>query len=159
MFSRTVAALIALAIVAVAAAPASAAKPARYSGKTTAGDPISFNLAGGKLTGLRSATPMSCVPTQGTPRAGTDLFEPAGAFALGRTTTVQSPGPVESAMHYAEVTKFFRVSARRSRHGKVTGTLHQNYSFETIGFSWGEMILLPWVCQGDARFSVAPRKR
>ena len=138
-------------------APADA-KAVRYVGTTSAGDRISLTAVGGVIADLRTSTPVSCVPTDGTPRAGTDLFEPPGRFPLGRTTTAQTDGPVETAMHYNEVTKHFRVTVRRRKGRAITGALHQNYSFETLTYgSGGDLALLPWVCQGDVRFRVRPR--
>jgi hypothetical protein len=140
-----------------AVAPADA-KPVRHVGKTSAGDPISVTVRGGAVANLSTSTPMSCVPTSGTPRAGTDLFEPAGRFPLGRTTTAQTDGPVETAMHYNEVTKHVRVTVRRAKARAITGILHQNYSFETLTYtSGGDLALLPWVCRGDVKFRVRAR--
>ena len=150
------AALIAAAGLAVGA-PADA-RPVRYAGTTNAGDRITFTVDGGAVSSLRTSTPMSCVPTSGTPRAGTDLFAPAGRFPLGRTTKAQTDGPVDSAMHYSAVTKNFRVTVRRAKGRAIAGALHQNYSFETLTYgSGGDIALLPWVCQGDVTFRVWAR--
>jgi hypothetical protein len=153
---RTAAAL-ATALSMLVAAPAGA-KPTRYVGKTSAGDRITFSVGGGRVSAVRTATPTICVPTQGTPQAGTDLYQPPGRFALGRTTKVQTPGPVDSAMHYGEVTKWFHFTAKRGKRGRVTGTLHQNFAFETVASDpWTGLSLVGWVCQGDARFSARQR--
>ena len=138
--------------------PRADAKPAPYAGTTSAGDPISFTVSGGAVAHLSTSTPMSCVPTSGTPRAGTDRFEPAGSFPLGRTTTARTDGPVESATHHDEVTKHLRVTVRRAKGRAITGVLHQNYSFETLTYTWGGGLApLPWVCQGDVQFRVRTR--
>jgi hypothetical protein len=134
--------------------PAAAAKPVRYSGTTNAGDRIGFVVNGGKVSAIRTFTPTSCVPTGGTPRAGTDFFEPPGAFPIGRTTKVQTPEPVESAMHYDKVSKWFHVTLTRGKRGAISGKLHQNYAFESLtSDSWSGVGLIGWVCQGDARFT------
>ena len=142
----------------LSAAARADAKPVRYAGTTSAGDPISFTVSAGAVAHLNTSTPISCVPTSGTPRAGTDRFEPAGSFPLGRTTTAQTDRPVDSAMHYNQVTKHFRVTVRRTKGQAVTGVLHQNYSFETLTYAWGGgLALLPWICQGDAKFRARSR--
>jgi hypothetical protein len=140
-----------------AAAPANA-KPTKYSGKTSAGDRISFTLSGNTLSKVRTFTPTVCVPTNGTPLAGTDFYAPPGRLRLGTTTKVQTAGPVDTAMHYYEVSKWFHFTAKRGKRGTITGTLHQNFSFETVGYSsWSGPSLLGWVCQGDAQFTARPR--
>lgn len=151
--TAALAALLACAV----AAPATA-KPTKYAGTTNAGDRIAFKVTGKTITAIRSATPTVCVPTEGTPAVGTDLYEPPGRFGLGRTTKIETPTPVETAMHYSEVTKWFHFTAKRGKRGTITGTLHQNFSFETItSDTWNGVSLLPWVCRGDARFTARPR--
>ena len=152
------AALAAASLLLATTAPAPAdAKPVRYAGKTRAGDAISFAVSRAAVAKLRTSTPMSCVPTSGTPRAGTDQFQPAGRFPLGRTTTAQTKRPVATAMHYNKVTKHFRVTVRRAKRRAITGVLHQNYSFETLTYGSGGLALLPWVCRGDVTFRVRAR--
>jgi hypothetical protein len=149
---------VAVAALLACAVPASAvAKPTKYTGATNAGDRISFKVSGTTITAVRSATPTTCVPTEGTPAVGTDLYQPPGRFGLGRTTKVETPTPVETAMHYSEVTKWFHFTAKRGKRGAISGTLHQNFSFETItSDAWTGVSLLPWVCRGDARFRARP---
>lgn len=151
-------ALTAALIAAVTIAAPAAAKPTPYVGKTNAGDRITFVLRAGKVSNVHTFTPTSCVPTGGTPRAGTDFYEPPGSFALGRTTKVQTTKPVDSAMHYAPVSKWFHFTARRGRGQAIAGKLHQNYAFEWLtSDSWNGVGLIGWVCQGDASFSARPR--
>lgn len=146
------------ALLACAVAVPATAKPTRYAGTTNAGDRITFKLSGTAITAVRSATPTTCVPTEGTPAVGTDVYQPTGRFGLGRTTKVETPTPVETAMHHSEVTKWFHFTAKRGKRGTITGTLHQNFSFETISSdAWTGVSLLPWVCRGDARFRARPR--
>ena len=152
-----VAALAAASLLASGTPAPADAKPVRYAGKTRAGDAISFAVSRSAVVNLRTSTPMSCVPTSGTPRAGTDLFHPPGRFPLGRTTTAQTKRPVDTAMHYNKVTKHFRVTVRRAKRRTITGVLHQNYSFETLTYRSGGLALLPWVCRGDVRFRVRAR--
>lgn len=155
---KTQALTAALAAALTIAAPAAAAKPTPYVGKTNAGDRITFVLRGGKVSNVRTFTPTSCVPTGGTPRAGTDFYEPPGRFPLGRTTKVQTTEPVDSAMHYAKVSKWFHFTARRAKGRTIAGKLHQNFSFEWLtSDSWSGVGLIGWVCQGDASFSARPR--
>src|SRR5690349_11486110 len=61
------------------------ARPVTYRGKTHAGDPISFKLAGSRVTGLSAYVPTVCLATDGLPLSGTDPFDPPGSFRIGRT--------------------------------------------------------------------------
>jgi hypothetical protein len=56
------------AVLIAAVAPAAQAKPVVYSGTTSAGDAITFKLAGSAITDLHTATPTTCVPLDGEPR-------------------------------------------------------------------------------------------
>jgi hypothetical protein len=135
------------ALFAAASPAASAAKAERYSGTTEAGYPISFVVKGNKLSKLKTTVPTTCIPSKGVPRAGGETFEPPGSFRFGRegkVTATQTP-----AMHYADVTKNYRVTLSRFRRNRFTARLHVNFSFLTVDFSGSSPALNPWVCQGD----------
>lgn len=154
---RTVAVTAALAV--AVAAPAAAAKPVNYAGKTKTGDKVTFKLAGSKITNLKAMLPTICLPTSGNPRSGTDFFEPPGGFPLGKETKVETPEPVDSAMHYNKVSKWFHVTPSGvGKKGVIKGKLHMNFSFDTLGVdTWGSYHLQPYICTGDGSFTAAPR--
>jgi hypothetical protein len=133
------------------------AKPVASKGKTAGGYEISFKRSGGSLLGLRTMVPTTCAPTLPAPtRAGAELFEPPGRIAVGRevtSTVVQDP-----AMHYAEVTKNYRVTTKKSRNGTITGRPHVNFSYQTIGYTHS-IVLVGYVCQGDDTFKLRPSRR
>jgi hypothetical protein len=141
---------IAAATLVTVAAPAAHAAPVRYAGKTDEGSKVSFVVSHGKLRSLETMVPTSCVSAQGgTPRAGLDLFEPPGGFALGRTIkrTVEKQ---DTAMTYYDVTKNYTVTTRRS--GKtIKGELAVNWSWVDVS------VPKLYTCVGNARFSAKPR--
>ncbi len=150
-----------IALTATAAAlvlPAAAtAKPVAYAGKTKTGDKVTFTLAGSKISNIKAMLPTICLPTEGNPQSGTDFFAPPGSYPLGRETRTETPAPVDSAMHYSKVSKFFHVTpAKPNRKGAITGKLHQNFSFESLGYdTWGPR-LIGNVCTSDGTFTAKP---
>lgn len=142
-------ALAAAAFLAVAV-PAASAAPVRYAGKTDGGSKISFQVSGGKLRSVKTMVPTSCVSAQGgTPRAGLDLFEPPGGFALGRSVK-RTAEKQDTAMAYYDVTKHYTVSTRRS--GKaIKGALAVNWSWVDAS------VPKIYTCVGNASFSAKPR--
>jgi hypothetical protein len=160
--TRTIA-LAAIAAGAVAiglATPAMAsAKPVAYSGMTAGGYEITFKKTGRSLKGLRASVPTTCVPTGSgaVARGGSEIFEPPARVPLGREVTqtaVQEP-----TMYYNEVTKNYRITAKARRNGIVTGRLHVNFSFQTIGSdAWG-LRLVGFICQGDDTFKARPVRK
>src|SRR5690349_17548187 len=148
-------AALATAAVAVAAAPAATARVRgiNYAGKTRDGDPASFTLVGNsKITNLKAYVPTLCGSTQGFPMHGTDPFDPPGAFPLSKTTKVTAKRP-NAIWRTADVTKNFRISFKRGRHGLVTGTLHSDFSFLFIDFGSYPISSHPYVCTGDTKIT------
>jgi hypothetical protein len=138
------------------AAPA-LAKPVAYSGKVSGGHEITFVKSGNSLKKLYALVTTTCVPVQQstyTARAGSEIVAPPGRVPLGRehrVTALQEP-----VMHYNEVTKNYRVTTRKRARGVITGRLHVNFSYQTVGSdSWG-LKLVGFVCQGDATFRARP---
>jgi hypothetical protein len=147
----------ALAVIAVLGAAGTAdAKPVRYEGRTDGGQPMAFTVKGSTVSRMDGTIPTTCVPVGGgTPRAGAELFAPPGSFRIGRTRTVavlQDP-----AMHYADVTKHYRVKLDRRRGGGFRAILHVNFSFNTVGYGSSGPYLEGWVCQGDDTFTASRR--
>jgi hypothetical protein len=146
----TIAALAA-ALIAAGAAPAAMAKPLYYSGKTRDGDPMSFTLAGKKLTHVKASVPTLCGSTDGFPMNGTDPFDPPGSFPLFKTTKVTAKRP-NAIWNTADVTKNFVVSFKRGRHNVITGTLHSDFSFLFLVYSY-PITSRTYVCTGDTKFT------
>ena len=76
------------ACLAAAMAPSALAKskPVHYAGTTRDGDPISFTLAGSKVTQLKAYTPTLCGTSDpgGLPLSGSDPFDPPGSLSRSR---------------------------------------------------------------------------
>lgn len=143
------------ACLAVAVAPSALAKSkaVHYAGTTRDGDPISFTLAGSKLTHLQAYTPTLCGSSDpaGLPLHGSDPFDPPGSFPLAHVT--ERKAKRENAIWNTNlVTKNFVVSFKRGRRGLVTGKLHVDYSFLMIVYSY-PISARPYVCTGDTTFT------
>jgi hypothetical protein len=103
------------------------------------------------------SVPTSCVAAgYGTPRAGAEIYEPPARLPLGRE--VSGSAVQDAVMHYSDVTKNYRFSARKRPNGTITGRLHLNFSYQTIGYTWN-LTLVGYVCQGDATFKAKPIRR
>jgi hypothetical protein len=147
-------ALAAATALALGAPAAATAKSIAYAGKTTGGFEITFKRVGGAVKKVQALLPTSCVPAgEGTPTAGDEIYEPPGRLALGRE--VRKTALQDAAMHYADVTKNYRFTAKKRRNGTITGRLHVNFSFQTVIFG-ADPRLLGWVCQGDGTFTAKP---
>ena len=151
---KTSPASIALAVAAgLALAAPAAAKPVTYAGKTSGGTKITFKYAGGTARGVSTLLPVTCVATSGTPKAGMDLYAPPMAFAVGKGEQRASAGEQPTAMYSSPVTKNYRFTGKRKRSGTITGKLHMNFSYLTIGYDFSA---IPWICQGDGTFTAKP---
>lgn len=149
---------LAAAAIAAGAAPTAMAKGLNYSGTTRDGDPMSFTLVGKKLTHIKAYVPTLCGSTDGQPMHGTDPFDPPGSFPLFRTTKVTATRP-NAIWNTNVVTKNFVVSFKRGRHNVVTGTLHSDFSFLYLVYSY-PITSRPYVCTGDTKFTFRlPAKR
>ena len=152
MRTRSLAALAAACSM-IAAAPA--AEAATYKGRTEGGGRISFSLSGGTIGRVTGAVPTVCLETMGSyqSRSGVELYQPPGAFRLGRTAQVKALQP--AAMNRGiKATKNYTVSARRSG-GKVKGKLKVNLAF----FIPDLFRRLPYtyICSGSTSFSAKAR--
>ena len=139
-----------------AAAEAAHAKGSAYRGKTRAGDPISFTVTRSRVTKLSAFVPTVCLPTHGTPRPGTDAFDPPGAFRIGLTENVTAKR-YNSMGSTSDVTKHFSITTKRDRVGRMTGKLHVDYSFLQVLYTY-PISGLPYICTGDTTFQLAPRR-
>ncbi len=155
---RTITALAVTALAATGASEA-AAKSTTYKGKTKYGNTITFKRAGSKISQIKTLVPTTCVPATsrggGPPSSGSEMFTPPGSFRVGPERRVAALQ--DAAMHYDKVTKNYRVTLKRGARGRLTGRLHVNFSKETLGYSsFSGTYLIPWICQGDDAFTVAP---
>jgi hypothetical protein len=142
---------LAAVLIAAAAAQPAMAKGIHYQGTTRDGDPMSFTLVGHKLTKLKAYVPTLCGSTDGVPMSGSDPFDPPGSFPLFRTTKVTAKRP-NAIWNTSDVTKNFAVSFKRGRHHVVTGTLHSDFSFLYLVYSY-PITSRPYVCTGDSKFT------
>jgi len=134
------------------------AKPVAYSGKTSGGNPISFERSGNTVKRVSAYIPATCVSAWPgyPPRSGDELFAPPGRLALGRE--VSKTALQDAALHHSEVTKNYRFAARKGARGAISGRLHVNYSFQTLGYTTS-YVLIGYVCRGDATFKARPVRR
>jgi hypothetical protein len=155
---RLTTAALAAACILGGAAPAAVAgsHAVSYSGKTRAGDPISFTLKGSKITNVKAYVPTLCLPTNGTPLSGTDAFDPPGTFQLGR------PGKASAKRHNSmgmtsDVTKNFTLSTSRGPGRTISGKLHSDFSFLQVLYTY-PISARPYVCTGDSTFRATPKR-
>jgi hypothetical protein len=155
--SKRIAKIVTAAALGAAVLPATAsAKRVSYTGKTRDGDPISFKVAGSRISKLSAYVPTLCLATEGMPMSGTDPFDPPGTFKLGRTTKVSAKRD-NAIWNTNLVTKNFFVTTKRGRAGQISGKLHVDYSFLEILFTY-PISARPYVCSGDTTFHLAPRR-
>lgn len=146
---------VALAVLALASIGATGANGAAYAGKTRDGSRIRLKVAGNKVSAIRTTVPTSCVETTGSfgTRAGAELFQPPGSFALGRAGRARALQP--AAMNGGtRATKNYTVDVRRAG-AKLNGTLSVNFSFLRPGVDIYHSYV--WICTGSTRFSLTAR--
>jgi hypothetical protein len=141
----------ALAATAALALAAPAAGAATLHGKTKGGNKISLKRSGAKVSKIRTMVPTMCVETTGSgyTRAGGELFQPPGSFAMGGERKAKSLQP--SAMnHGTEATMNYTVKVKPSGRG-VRGKLSVNFSF-LIPDLYRSMPYM-YMCQGTTTFT------
>lgn len=149
VMTTTVLALLALAF------GAASAQGAAYAGKTRDGSSIRLKVVGSRVSAIKTSVPASCVETTGSfaTRAGAELFQPPGSFALGRAGRARALQP--AAMNGGiRATKSYTVEVRRAG-AKLTGTLRVSFSFLRPGVDVYHSYV--FVCTGSTRFSLAAR--
>jgi hypothetical protein len=142
--TATLAAAASLAIVPAAGA-------ATLHGTTKDGSKITLKRSGSTVSKIRTLVPTMCVETtgSGSTRAGGELFEPPGSFALGAQRKVKALQP--SAMnHGTEATKNYTVKLTGAGRA-VRGKLSVNFSF-LIPDLFRNMPYI-YMCQGTTSFT------
>jgi hypothetical protein len=146
------AALAAVVTALAAGSAAGAAEPVRYGGTLEHGTELTFDRTGNTIHDIQGTILTTCVPGRSGSRpaySGSERFTPRGSFQIGRRYTVVSVE--EPTLHYGKVRKHYRFTFESTSRG-LSGTLHVNYSFVTIGYTNGSMHLVPFVCRGDDGF-------
>jgi hypothetical protein len=137
-------------------ASAAAKRSVQYRGKTHHGDPISFTLSGSRIGKVKGYAPTLCLATEGLPMSGTDAFDPPGTFALGHTGKATAKR-TNSIWNTSDVTKNFTLNTKRGRNGRITGSLHADFSFLMILYTY-PISARPYVCTGDTTFQAQPKR-
>jgi hypothetical protein len=136
------------AALALAAPPAGAAT---LSGTTEGGTKITLKRSATKVSAIRTIVPVICVETTGSgyTRAGGELFQPPGAFAIGaeRKAKALQPAAINSGN---EATKNYTVQLAPAGRRGVRGKLSVNLSFLIPDLFRS----LPYIysCQGTTTF-------
>ena len=129
-----------------------AAGAATLHGTTKDGTKITLKRSGSKVSKIRSMVPTMCVETTGSgyTRAGGELFEPPGSFAIGGQRKAKALQP--SAMnHGTEATKNYTVKLAGAGGRAVSGKLSVNFSF-LIPDLFRNMPYI-YMCQGTTTFT------
>jgi hypothetical protein len=139
---------------ALAGASVAQAKPVHYSGKTRDGDPISFTVKKGKISHLKAYVPTTCGGTDGGTRTGTSAFDPSGTFRIGHKKMVKGTRENELGVT-SDITKYFKVSSHRHKHGRISGSLNSSFSFLQVLYTY-PISSEAFVCRGDTKFNLRP---
>jgi hypothetical protein len=156
---KAIVAVTALAVLAVGAAPASAAKGVKYKGKSDAGLPIHFTFKKKRLYDMNSGIRVSCLAIQGggSPRSGADTFNYSGYVPLSgkpqKFSFMKTP-----AFYWNEVTTNHTLTSKLNRRTKViTGTYRIQYEFLVPKYTPGTFSI--YSCLGAGKFKAKPVKR
>jgi hypothetical protein len=146
--------LAVLALLAVAAAPASA-RSIRYRGKTRAGNTITFTRVGNKVKNVRSGVPVTCLSINrvGMSRSGVDYWLMPQAARIGRTNTVT--GLMMTALYYSPVTLTAKTTLHLGRRGRITGKLEETFAYAIP--TYPIPLTIDYGCRGVTTFSARPR--
>jgi hypothetical protein len=150
--------LIATAAMLAAPAAASASAGSRavgYTGKTSSGHRIEFQVAHGRMYNLRAGVRVSCVPIQGgtTPTGGMDVFGFDGYVPL--KPHVRFKFMAKTALYWNEVTKTHDIWLKR--HGStISGRLRMQFSFLMPKLLPGTFTI--YSCLGGATFTAHPKR-
>ena len=149
-------AIAAAALALVATTAASAASSASYRGKTKGGTSITFNVAGNRISAVRSSVPTVCVETTGSgqTRAGVELYQPSTTFTLG--TTAKTKGLQRSAMNAANPTTMnYTFTSKKTASGAIAGTLKISFSFLRPGIDLYHSYI--FLCSSTTTFTASAR--
>ena len=153
MKKLTTALLCLVALVAFPAA-ANAAKPVKYVGKSSSGYKVTFKLKNGKqVLNFATGAPVTCIPIQG----GGQTFVGAEPIVLWFPVNrkVEFPVKAKPAFYYNEVTMNYRVTSKKLRNGRITGTLRWQYQFLIPKFPIGTFSI--YSCLGEATWVAKPK--
>ena len=152
---RTLTPLTVIAALALAA-PAGAAKPVTYEGKTSSGHKVTFKVRNNRIHDLTAGIRMSCIPIQGGGRAlgGSEVFGFRGSLPVRRQLSysfMEKP-----AFHYNEVTMKNDLWLKRRGKRTITGRMRLQYSFLVPKYPIGTFTI--YSCLGGGTFKArAPR--
>jgi hypothetical protein len=150
-------ALIAIAAVCALAVPAraaAAAKPVKYTGKTSSGHKVTFTLKGKQVDKFVTGAPVTCIPIQGGGQNFVGAEPMVLWFRINRTEEFQAE--LKPAFYYNEVTMNFRVISKKYRNGTVKGRLRWQYEFLIPKYPIGTFSI--YSCLGEATFAAKPRR-
>jgi hypothetical protein len=137
------------------AAPAAAAKPVKYKGKTSSGHKITYTLKKKRIHNLSAGIRMSCIPIQGggAPLGGSEIYGfNKGSIPLkkhNRFSFMAKP-----AFHYNEVTMNHDLWTKRRPGGVMRGRMRLQYQFLIPKYPIGTFVI--YSCLGGAKFKAKP---
>ena len=151
---KLIATLIAVVACAVMAVPASAtaAKPVKYTGKTSSGHKVTFTLKGKQVNKFVTGAPVTCIPIQGGGQNFVGAEPMVLWFRINRTEEFQAK--LKPAFYYNEVTMNFRVTTKKIRNGAIKGHLRWQYEFLIPKYPIGTFSI--YSCLGEATFGAKP---
>jgi hypothetical protein len=136
---------------------ASASAPSggvKYIGKTDSGNPVTFQVAHGRMYNLRAGIRVSCVPIQGgvTPTGGTDVFGFDGSIPLAAHFRFKFLA--KTALWFNPVTKTHDIWIKR-RGTTISGRMRMQFSFLMPKITPGTFTI--YSCLGGATFTARPK--
>ena len=151
---KTIAPLTAIAVLALAG-PASAGKAVPYTGKTSSGHKIKFQVKNGRIHDLTAGIKMSCIPISGgwLTYGGSEVFGFRGSRPLKKHQSYTFMG--KPAFHYSEVTMNNELWTKR-RGKTITGRMRLQYQFLISKYPIGTFT--NYSCLGGATFKASPRR-
>ena len=152
---KTITALTAIAVLALAG-PASAAKSVTYTGKTSSGHKVTFEVKGKRIHNLTAGIRMSCIPIQGggRPLGGSEVFGFRGSLPVRRHLTysfMEKP-----AFHFNEVTMKNDLWLKQRGRRTITGRMRLQYSFLISKYPIGTFTI--YSCLGTATYKAKPKR-
>jgi hypothetical protein len=148
--------IAAVALFAVAAPVANAAKGVPYKGKTTGGHTVTFNLKKNKMHNFATGVPMQCISIQGggAPISGAEVYQ--WGWVKVPLTNYKTSEKSKPSLYYGEVDKNHTITTRKARSGKITGSVRLQYSFLIPKYPIGTFSI--YSCLGEMKFSAKPAR-
>lgn len=153
---KLIAPIALVALFAVGAPAADAAKGIPYKGKTSGGHKVGFTLKQGRLWNFATGVPMTCLAIQGggAPISGAEVWR-FSWVKLGlkdyKFSELSKP-----SFHYNEVTRNHTVTTRRTRNGTISGAVRVQYQFMIPKYPPGTFSI--YSCLGSMTFSARPAR-